>query len=919
MAASPKLSGARPSSRARPAPAPPPDDAALQAQLHAVRYGGPQARTELLPRSPVSVVAELPVEAARPGSHQAGGTPDRQTNWTSERRALIKSAGVAAKSFMKDAITVEREQMERAARLFGDLDDDHSGTLGRSELAKLARKLNHRWSALDLSHHFERLASMERKYRRSVHDDAGLGDGFVPEISAAVSRAQLGVAGGRGTASLDHQAPWYVLVPRLARLGVSVASQQLRKDYAHVDLNAVKDQAKVWGVDDQKLEELEELEKREGDTRAVEASEAVKENVIGLIAEVHASKQLFNISFLEPFDKDRFPADREARPDGSLPLTSREAQLIWARYQSRFDPNEKEVTEIQHPVFVTWWKGYRRRMHREMLMTARKYFLQSHSHVVDFTAGHTHGSEEFVRVMSPDEMKSLGRRIVRDFDWLKADIGSMFDDHDFETARACQVCMVDGALTFDEFAHYVRRKIGSDEASTKILPEYMVQQIDEHVPTTLQFSVPASKELKLQRQKSYQKMLSAKAQLQAARDKAKDHNTYENRRAVASALWRFLRPRLEMLVRFETVWGSLHELYPQKSESAHVEDFVPPNIRHPDSRRSIVWDLLQVFALIYVAVFVPLRICFDYEPRPPSADGLGDVGWWADLVMDLYFFADIFVMFHTAFVDTDTGRLITDRKVISQTYMRSWFCIDVVSVMPFSYIQLLQSSGFGGALPVVSSHNSASLNTVEVGGGSALAGNTKIFKLLRFLRIAKLLRLTKFKAMMMRYEDKFDVSQYVRTTAILVIITGSAHFVTCLWYTVGTGQTDTINGWVTNPDTGLRWEMQDEVTLGTRYIASVHGIMSGQWAFTNSEKLFSVIAELIIGLIYGALAGLMSSIMMSASSSEQEKTLKFLSIRAWMKSRDLPRTMQAKIMSHYHSKYKLRAVFDEQLVRYCVI
>ncbi len=873
----------------------------------------------------------------RPDGRASGTTPTgllRQTSWTGDRKAKLITLATIART--REAEATERDHMGRAVQMFEELDEDHNGTLDQAELARLAHKLNHRWSALELAQHFDRLAAMEREHRRSVHDSAGLASGFVPDISAPLSREQVRIAHGRGTASSHHKAPWYVFVPRMHRLGASPAKQhreQLRRDYADMDLKDIKEQAKVWGVDAGKLVELEKLEGGLSDANA-------KDTVIALISEIHVTKQLFDISFLKPFQKERCPMDRTDQ-GGGISLTRREVELIWEGYQSRFDPDERRITEIQQPVFLSWWKGYRRRMQREVLGYAKKMFVK-HSHIEaeqrPFQSGTIVGRVQkssmklmdTVRVMSANEMKSVGKRINKTFDWFERDTGCKFEDKDFQEAReltGSENCRVDKALSFDEFAHYIRKKLGSDEVGNALLPEFMVQQIDDNVPTTDKFGLAATKAHRsvksiLQRQKSYRNMMSARGTLQAARAKYKQYSTDENRRAIATALWAFLKPRLEMLVRFEAVWGSVHDLYPHNFESDYTDvDIVPRHIRHPDSRVSIGWDLLQVIALMYVAALVPLRIGFNYEPQPPSADGLkplGELGWWSDLVIDLYFITDIFVQFHTAFVDTATGLLITDRKIISQGYIRSWFILDIVSVMPFSYLQLLSDAQPAtGQPPLVSSYLAQGLDTDE-GTGVELEDNTKILKLLRFLRIAKLLRLTKFKGMMARYDDKFDVSQYVSSTATLVMIGWAAHFLSCLWYAVGTGRSH-IDGWVTNSETGLLWEIEDQVTLGTRYIASMHSILNAQWAFTNSEKIFSVFGELVMGLIYGALAGLMSSIMMSTKLAEQEKTLKFQSIKAWMKSRELSRTMQAKIMSHYHNKYKTRAVFDEDQVRCCAM
>jgi hypothetical protein len=136
-----------------------------------------------------------------------------------------------------------------------------------------------------------------------------------------------------------------------------------------------------------------------------------------------------------------------------------------------------------------------------------------------------------------------------------------------------------------------------------------------------------------------------------------------------------------------------------------------------------------------------------------------------------------------------------------------------------------------------------------------------------------------------------------------------------VWYFIGCTDAGDTTGWVTNEGTHLGWEENSVKSLVSRYSASMWSVFAGRWAFTEQEMLFSVFAELVIGLIYGALAGVMSSLMMSSKIVEQEKALKFASIRAWMKARHLTRPMQAAIMSYYNSTFTTRAVFDEPQVR----
>ncbi len=858
----------------------------------------------------------------QPSAQKSGAKVNRsvslrdQTRWSEDPKPTTKAEGTRGGSARRwkdhyDA-DAEREQLDRAMKLFDELDRDYSGHLDKDELAQLARKLHHRWSEVELGKHWERLASMEREYRRFAHDSSGLDVGFVPDISAPVSRDLLGVAGGNGSASPhSYAAPWYVFVPRLTKLSAIAAQQRLRRDYERVDLNTLKGQAEIWGVDGQILAEL-----------------TTKHAVTDLMATMHATKQLFDISFLKPFSKERPPSDRQrsASSNDRVALTTREAGLIWARYYNGFDPNERSVSTVQQPVFLVWWKSYRRRMQREMLIWAQKRF-KKHSHVTHYTetsechVRDTFSIKQVIRIMSPDEMIRLGSLVNKRFPWVEADMGSKVDVDAFHEARECQSCIVEGALTFGEFAYYLKKKIGNDEALTPILPEFMIQSINDNIASKKTFSHAAgiahqSIQARLRQEKSYRTLQSAKAGLQEARAKSKEQNTAENRTEVARALWRFLRPRLEMLVRLETVWGSVHDLYPQKTESIYLEDFVPRFIRHPDSRLSVGWDLFQVFALVYVAALVPLRICFSYEPRPPTVNNGGEFEWWTDLLIDLYFITDIVIQFHTAFVEPTTGKLITDRHEISRSYLRSWFLVDLMSVLPLHYILLLMGGKNNGMTPLLSR-----LRVAESGNETKHVPNfdTKILKLVRFLRIAKLLRLTKFKGMLVRYEDKFDVIQYIHITATLVISATAIHFIGCLWYAIGTGEGSNglgqfDSGWVLNSRTGLQWE-RGWIPLRTRYSTAIWSAFSGQWAFTDSEKIFSMVAQLVSGLIYAALAGVMSSIMMSSKAAEQEKTLKFASIRAWMKSRGLARTTQAQILSHYNSKYKLRAIFDEEQVK----
>lgn len=55
-----------------------------------------------------------------------------------------------------------------------------------------------------------------------------------------------------------------------------------------------------------------------------------------------------------------------------------------------------------------------------------------------------------------------------------------------------------------------------------------------------------------------------------------------------------------------------------------------------------------------------------------------------NLTMDIIFFIDILVGFNTS-IENDYEE-ITDRKIISKTYLKGWFTVDLISALPVDSI-----------------------------------------------------------------------------------------------------------------------------------------------------------------------------------------------------------------------------------------
>ena len=84
---------------------------------------------------------------------------------------------------------------------------------------------------------------------------------------------------------------------------------------------------------------------------------------------------------------------------------------------------------------------------------------------------------------------------------------------------------------------------------------------------------------------------------------------------------------------------------------------MPRGMRHPSSKFSMVWDVLQIIFLLTVCYFVPIRTCFQVEVELWSTE------FWWDVVVDVYFILDLIINFRTA-IYNDKKILVTDGALL---------------------------------------------------------------------------------------------------------------------------------------------------------------------------------------------------------------------------------------------------------------
>merc|ERR1719163_1491000 len=98
----------------------------------------------------------------------------------------------------------------------------------------------------------------------------------------------------------------------------------------------------------------------------------------------------------------------------------------------------------------------------------------------------------------------------------------------------------------------------------------------------------------------------------------------------------------------------------------------------PTSHRlKLKWDLSLGALIFYSVLIIPYRIGFAVESSPVENA--------FDIIVDVFFFLDMFANFRTSFVNSE-GIYDTIPTSIRNQYLRSWFTVDFFSTFPIDRI-----------------------------------------------------------------------------------------------------------------------------------------------------------------------------------------------------------------------------------------
>ena len=202
----------------------------------------------------------------------------------------------------------------------------------------------------------------------------------------------------------------------------------------------------------------------------------------------------------------------------------------------------------------------------------------------------------------------------------------------------------------------------------------------------------------------------------------------------------------------------------------------------PDSKFRAYWNVALAILIVYCGIQVPLELAFEQdmvdamcgvgEKRQLRADCMDFQVWfWFNLMIDMWFIADIIVNCRTGFYVE--GHLVKEDIEVLKNYLKNSFVIDALGSFPINLVLI----GVTGELYGETQQEGDSEDGTDVG---------RVNRLLRMLRMTKLAKL----ARMFKLAKYIEGAEAVINPGILAVFKLvmisllCCHWFGCMWWLI---------------------------------------------------------------------------------------------------------------------------------------
>ncbi|XP_011308314.1 potassium voltage-gated channel protein eag isoform X5 [Fopius arisanus] len=331
----------------------------------------------------------------------------------------------------------------------------------------------------------------------------------------------------------------------------------------------------------------------------------------------------------------------------------------------------------------------------------------------------------------------------------------------------------------------------------------------------------------------------------------------------------------------------------------------PPHILLHYCAFKAIWDWIILCLTFYTAIMVPYNVAFKNKTSE-------DVSLLVvDSIVDVIFFIDIVLNFHTTFVGAG-GEVVSDPKVIRMNYLKSWFIIDLLSCLPYDVFNAFDHD--------------------EDGIGSLFSA----------LKVVRLLRLGRVVRKLDRYLE-YGAAMLILLLCFYMLV---AHWLACVWYVIlrySIGRSDADGGvqyswlWklanVTQSPYSYLWTNSStvpELVAGpsrrTMYVTALYFTMTCMTsvgfgnvaAETDNEKIFTICMMIIAALLYATIFGHVTTIIQQMTSATAKYHDMLNNVREFMKLHEVPKALSERVMDYVVSTWAMTKGLDtDKVLNYC--
>jgi potassium voltage-gated channel Eag-related subfamily H member 8 len=267
---------------------------------------------------------------------------------------------------------------------------------------------------------------------------------------------------------------------------------------------------------------------------------------------------------------------------------------------------------------------------------------------------------------------------------------------------------------------------------------------------------------------------------------------------------------------------------------------------YPEDQPKVFWDLFITLILLISCLLTPFNLAFGELNNDP-------IEWIIiNYTIDTCFLIDIFIIFNSAFYDSEFI-VVEDRKIIAKEYLRSWFIIDLLAIIPFDLLISTQDQNYGDIARIV-----------RLG---------RISKLIKMTRLLRILKIVKERSKLLKYLNeilKIGLG-FERLFFFIVVFIILAHIVSCIWVISAqfSGLIDENSAELSYVDTWMEAEDISSLDTWSLYCTSFYYTIStittvgyGDLHAVNVlERLISIMIMIIGVISFSFATGSLSSIL----------------------------------------------------------